>query len=116
MYIEKCFRKLKNKKDVSNILIFNENGIPKKSTMNRMESIRNIGQFENLINKAKQIISIQNEENVNDFVNIRLKTKKFELIIAKDDDLYVAVTQSAIGKSSIADHKKRKLLNIFFFS
>lgn len=82
------------------VIIFDKNGVPKKSTIDRMQSIRNIGQFEELIAKAMRILSIgsdQEDGGGDDFVNMRIKTDKFEIFLVKDEGLYFAVTQNAIG-------------------
>lgn len=101
------------------VIIFDENGVPQKSTIDRMQSIRSIGQFEELIAKARRILSIGSEQEDgggDEFVNMRIKTDKFEIFLVKDEGLFFAVTQNAIGMSNRSRFCMSSSLFLFQFA
>lgn len=95
-YIEKYFRKCLQIEGVQNGIVFNNLGIPKHSTFTRDETIRSIGLFDDLILKVKRAIQLI---NINDqFISIRLRTHKFEIVFSKDiDDIHFVIFQNARG-------------------
>lgn len=99
-YIEKYFRKFLRIKGVQNAIVFNSLGIPKHSSFEKSETIRSIGLFDELIFKVKRAIQLINAED--QFVSIRLRTHKFEILISKDlDDIYFVIFQNAKGDTQL---------------
>lgn len=76
--------------------MFNSLGIPKQSTFDSNETIRAIGLFDELILKVEHAMGLIRSGD--QFVSIRLRTRKFEIFIAKDlDDIYFVIFQNAKG-------------------
>lgn len=96
-YIQRYYRKCLRIKGVQNAIVYNSLGIPKHSTFDHSETIRTIGLFDELILKVKR--SIQFISPGDEFASIRLRTHKFEIIIAVDlNDVYFAIFQNANGE------------------
>lgn len=94
-YIEFCFKQILRQKGVLNAFVFDENGVPRQSTIERMETIRHIGLIQEIIIKSKR--ALQTIEQHNDFESLRVRSRKFEILVSKDDDLYFVVYQNAPG-------------------
>lgn len=95
-YIECYFNKLREIKGVQNVMVFNSIGVPVQSTFKENETICSVGLFDDLITRVKR--SIQIIDQTDDFASMRLKTKKFEILISKDmDDLYFVAFQRVNG-------------------
>lgn len=84
-------------KGVQNVMVFNNMGVPMQSTFEENVTICSMGLFDDLITRVKRAIQIIDQTD--DFASMRLKTKKFEILITKDlDDLYFVVFQIVNGK------------------
>lgn len=96
-YIDKYFCKLYQINGVQNVLIFDSAGRPKRSTIEKSHSIYLIGLIQELILKAERAIRAINSADT--FLSMRLRTKKFEILITKDSsDLNFVVFQNANGE------------------
>lgn len=99
-YIDRYFRECRRIGGVQNVIVFNSMGIPKQSTFERDETIRAIGLFDDLITKTSR--AIQTVHRLDTFASMRLRTRKFEILITKDlDDLYFVVFQNIDGKKGL---------------
>lgn len=94
-YIDMCFKKILEQKGVLNVFVFDEHGVPRKTTIERMETIRHIGLIQEIIIKSKR--ALQTIDHHNDFHSLRVRSKKFEILVSKDDNLYFVVYQNAPG-------------------
>lgn len=112
-YINQYFRRCLEIDGVQNVIVFDSDGIPRQSTYEKSETIRAIGLFDELITKVSR--AIQTINHLDSFASMRLRTKKFEIIISKDlDDLYFVVFQNMRGKVHI--EILIKINNLCYFS
>lgn len=95
-YVRGCFERIRRQDFVLDVLVFDITGVPLKSTMNRDETIRYTGLIEMLIDKSKLTIRKLNENDILEM--IRIKTRKFEIIVTQDDQLYFMVFQNPVTK------------------
>lgn len=95
-YIELCFEQILQQKGVLNAFVFDLNGVPRQSTIEEMETIRHIGLIQEIIIKSKR--ALQTLDHNNELQNLRVRSRKFEILISKDDDLYFVVYQNAAGR------------------
>lgn len=95
-YIELCFEQILQQKGVLNAFVFDQNGVPRQSTIEQMETIRHIGLIQEIIIKSKR--ALQTLDHNNELQNLRVRSRKFEILISKDEDLYFVVYQNAPGR------------------
>lgn len=94
-FIQLCFKQILRQKGVLNAFVFDENGVPRQSTIERMETIRHIGLIQEIIIKSKR--ALQTIDDHNDFHSLRVRSRKFEILVSKDKDMYFVVYQNAPG-------------------
>lgn len=94
-YIELCFKQILQQKGVLNAFVFDENGVPRQSTIERMETVRHIGLIQEILIKSRR--AIQTIDPLNDFQSLRMRSRKFEILVRKDEDLHFVVYQNASG-------------------
>lgn len=99
-----CFRKCLQEKNILNVIVFDVNGIPKQSTINQADTIRHVGLLDELIVKSKR--AIQTINHLDDFSSMRIHSRKFEIIITKDVDLFFVVFQNSIGTVILLTRRK----------
>lgn len=109
-YIETCFKQILQQKGVLNAFVFDENGVPRKTTIERMETIRHIGLIQEIIIKSKR--ALQTFDQHNDIQSLRVRTRKFEILVSKDNDFYFVVYQNAPGTFHMLMNKLINLLYI----
>lgn len=91
-YINTCFKKILQQKFVLDVTAFDLGGTPLKSTMNKDETLRYTGLIEMLIDKSKS--TIRKIDSTDEFVLMRIRTNKFEIIVTQDDQMYFMVFQN----------------------
>lgn len=91
IYIKECFKLILQQKFVLDVIVFDCNGIPKKSTMDEDETLRYTGLILLLIDKSRA--TINGIDTADELMLMRVRTKKFEIIVTKDDQLYFMVFQ-----------------------
>lgn len=94
-FIQLCFKQILQQKGVLNAFAFDENGVPRQTTLERMETIRHIGLIQEIIIKSKR--ALQTIDGHNDFHSLRVRSRKFEILVSKDKDMYFVVYQDAPG-------------------
>lgn len=94
-YIELCFKQILQQKGVLNAFVFDDNGVPRQSTIERMETIRHIGLIQEILIKSKR--ALRTIDPHNDFQSLRVRSRKFEILVRKDEDLHFVVYQNASG-------------------
>lgn len=97
-YIELCFKQILQQKGVLNAFVFDENGVPCRTTIEHMETIRHIGLIQEILIKSKRALHTIEHHHQDDFQSLRVRSRKFEILVTKDDDLYFVVYQMAVGK------------------
>lgn len=103
-YIDMCFKRCLQTRDVENVIIFDHHGLIRRSTINETDAIRYAGLLDELLLKTKRAIESLN--NLDEFVSMRIRSRKFEILITKDNDLYFVVFQNACGKFFIYCDRK----------
>ncbi|KAJ6646702.1 Dynein light chain roadblock-type 2 [Pseudolycoriella hygida] len=91
-YIEECIRLIMQKKDVSDALVIDLNGYPMKSTMSDELTLRHIGLYGQVIDKARFMLT---QLDPNDEITfMRIRSKNHEVIITPDDKCIFLVIQN----------------------
>lgn len=110
-YVDYCFKKCLRQRGVQHVIVFDCAGIPKKSTMNKTDTIQYVGLFDELICKSKR--TIRGVNGTDALTVLRLKSQKYEAIITVDNDLYFMVFQNAKGKTKTKNKSNSVFLNFF---
>lgn len=91
-YIEECVRLIMLKKDVLDALVIDLNGYPMKSTMTEELTLRYIGLYGQVIDKARFIA--QKLDSNDEITFMRIRSKNHEIIITPDDKCIFLVVQN----------------------
>lgn len=91
--MEEAFRQIKEKPDVTDIMILNKKGYPVKATMEQPLAIQYAGLYEMLRDKAT--MGLQKIDPTDELIMLRLKTNQNEVLITPDGKITVVVMQKA---------------------
>lgn len=91
-YIEECLRLIMQKKDVLDALVIDLNGYPMKSTMSEELTLRYVGYYGQVIDKARFMLT-QLDSN-DEITFMRIRSKNHEVIITPDDKCIFLVIQN----------------------
>ncbi|XP_076472172.1 dynein light chain roadblock-type 1-like [Babylonia areolata] len=92
--VEETCKKIQNMKGVEGVLILNQEGIPIRSNMDKLDTIQIAALVRGLIDQACRVI--KNLDNQNELTFLRLRTKRNEIMCAVDNSGYtMTVVQKA---------------------
>ncbi|KAG4070454.1 hypothetical protein HA402_005686 [Bradysia odoriphaga] len=91
-YIEECLRLIMLKKDVLDALVIDMNGYPVKSTMSDELTLRYIGLYGQVIDKARLMLT--QLDSTDEITFMRIRSKNHEVIITPDDKCIFLVIQN----------------------
>eukprot|EP00051_Salpingoeca_urceolata_P032104 m.14309 g.14309 ORF g.14309 m.14309 type:complete len:100 (-) comp4770_c0_seq1:395-694(-) len=90
--VEETLKRISSHKGVQGILVVNKEGIPIKSTLDQSKSVQIASHITQLAIKASS--AVRDIEPTNELTFLRLRTKKYELMIAPDKEYILIVIQN----------------------
>lgn len=94
--VEETIKRLTAYKGVEKVVVINSEGIPIRTfptTMEHMHAVQFPALLQPLHTKARQMIKYL--DNTNDFVNMRIHSKKNEILVFPDKDYTLIVVQAS---------------------
>jgi len=85
-------KRIQQQPGVTGTLIFNNDGIPIRTTLDNSTTVQYCGLFHSMTNKARSCIREIDPQN--DLTFLRIRTKKCEFMIAPDKDYNLVVIQN----------------------
>ncbi|XP_064543586.1 dynein light chain roadblock-type 2 [Drosophila montana] len=92
-YVDEAFRQIQEKKNIRDIIIINELGIPVKSTMEFETSVKFVGHFQELRGRLER--GMAKIDPTDEFLMLRVRTKSHEVLLVPDVKITVIVVQNA---------------------
>ena len=90
--VEEAFIRIKTHKGVKGIIISNYNGVAVKSSLNPTETHRYGSLIANLTQTARS--TVRELDSQNDLMFLRVRTRKYEIMIAPDREYMLIVIQN----------------------
>ncbi|XP_030384551.1 dynein light chain roadblock-type 1 [Scaptodrosophila lebanonensis] len=89
--VEEMLKRFSAFKNVQGIIVVDNDGIPIKTTMEYTTTVHYAALMQTLAEKARQVVL--DLDAANEFVLIRMRTLKSEIIVAPSDDYFIVVIQ-----------------------
>jgi len=84
--------RIKTHKGIKGIIIAHYNGVAVKTTMNWADTVKYTSLLSSLILTARS--EVKNLDSSNDLVFLRVRSKKYEIMVAPDKEYFLIVIQN----------------------
>lgn len=91
--VEETVKRIQAHKGVTGVIIIDSNGIPIRTTMENTITVQYAGLMHQLTQKARR--TIRDLDSQNDLTFLRLRSKKYEIMVAPDKEYMLIVVQNA---------------------
>lgn len=90
--VDETMKRLQSHKGVTGLIVIDKEGIPIRSTLDNSTTVQYAGLITQLANKARSVI--RDIDPQNDLTFVRVRSKKYEIIIAPEKEFLLIVIQN----------------------
>jgi len=90
--VDETMKRLQSHKGVTGLIVIDKEGIPIRSTLDNSTTVQYAGLITQLANKARSVV--RDIDPQNDLTFVRVRSKKYEIIIAPEKEFLLIVIQN----------------------